>query len=75
MLREIYRGRLWAARPIRVIEDAGDLLASWCPKGTVRAAPVTPPSRPDPEERGERVAQLFARGDWDMGTHVWTCRP
>lgn len=71
VLRELYRGRLWAARPVRVIEDGGDRLALWCPKGTVRQVPATPPSRADPEERSERVAQLFDRGDWEMAAHVW----
>jgi hypothetical protein len=71
VLREVFRGKLWAVRPLRVIEDAGDSLALWCPRGTVRRVPITPACRPDPPSRGERAAQALELGDWDLASHVW----
>lgn len=69
--REFWQGRLWAARPLTVVEDAGDRLLLWIPRGTVRKVPVTPPSRPDPPVRKDRVIENLARCDWTMGDHVW----
>lgn len=69
--REFWQGRLWAARPLTVVEDTGDRLLLWIPQGTVRKVPVTPPSRPDPPVRKDRVIENLARCDWTMGEHVW----
>jgi protein associated with RNAse G/E len=69
--REFWQGRLWAARPLTVVEDAGDRLLLWIPRGTVRKVPVTPPNRPDPPVRKDRVIENLARCDWAMGEHVW----
>ena len=42
VLQDVYEDKLWAARPVIVVEDSADLLALWCPQGTVRKVPVTP---------------------------------
>ena len=71
VIQELWRGRLWAARPVTVVHDAGDALALWCPKGTVRKVPVMPPSRTPPASRPEWFADLFIRCDWDLADSVW----
>lgn len=69
--QEFWRGRLWAARPLTVVEDSGDRLVLWIPQGTVRKVPVTPPDRPDPPVRKDRVIANLDRCDWVLGEHVW----
>jgi len=78
---EVWGGRVWAARPLSVVEDTGDRLLLWIPRGTMRKVPATPPGRPDPATRRERVIENLARGDWvhvdhewDMD-HLWLLRP
>jgi protein associated with RNAse G/E len=69
--QEFWRGRLWAARPLTVVEDTGDRLVLWIPQGTVRKVPVTPPDRPDPPVRKDKVIANLDRCDWVLGEHVW----
>lgn len=69
--QEFWRGRLWAARPLTVVEDTGDRLLLWIPQGTVRKVPHTPPGRDDPPVRKDRVIANLDRGDWVLGDHVW----
>jgi hypothetical protein len=69
--QEFWRGRMWAARPLTVVEDSEDRLLLWIPKGTRRKVPATPPGRPDPPVRKDRVIENLAHGDWDMADHVW----
>jgi len=69
--QEVWRGRVWAARPLTVVEDADDRLLLWLPKGTVRQVPITPPTRVDPATREARAIENLARGDWAHGEHVW----
>ena len=45
VLQDVYEGKLWAARPVIVVEDSADLLALWCPQGTVRKVPIAPQRR------------------------------
>lgn len=71
VLQEVWRGRLWAARPMIVAEDRGDLLALWYPKGTVLRAPTTPPGRPRPENRGERLCACLHSGEWVFAELEW----
>jgi hypothetical protein len=70
VLRDVFAGRLWAARPVIVVEDGDDLLALWCPKGTVRKVPV-PASMPDGMTRGEWLAQALSRLDWPLEDAPW----
>jgi hypothetical protein len=71
VLQEVWRDRLWAARPMRVVEDTDERLVLWCPKGTVRKVPATPPTRERSPLRSERVGELMARCDWDHVDSEW----
>jgi hypothetical protein len=63
VLQEIWRGRVWAARPMRVVRD-DDLVALWFPRGTRWRAPTTPPTRPREATRAERFVTSLGLGDW-----------
>jgi hypothetical protein len=69
--KEVWAGRVWAARPLVVVEDTPERMLLWIPQGTVRKVPVTPPSRSDPATRERRIIENLARRDWVMGEHVW----
>jgi hypothetical protein len=69
--QEVWRGRVWAARPLVVVEDSDERLLLWLPRGTVRKVPVTPPGRRDPESRAERIIENLERCDWTYGDHTW----
>jgi hypothetical protein len=71
VIQEVWEGMLWAARPVIVVEDREGFLAVWCPKGTRRKVPTTPPTRPTEETRGERLATCLARRDWVLVDHEW----
>jgi hypothetical protein len=71
VIQEIWRDRLWAARPVTVVNDADDALLLWCPKGTVRKVPVTPAGRTPPPSRPEWFADLLIGCDWDLADSVW----
>lgn len=69
--QEIWAGRVWAARPLVVVEDRPDQLLLWIPHGTVRKVPMTPPGRTDPGERTARIIELLEVCDWIHVDHVW----
>ena len=71
VVQELFDGRLWAARPVVVVDDVEDRLVLWCPKRTVRKVPVTPPSRPEADTRGERMARSLENGDWLFSDSAW----
>ncbi|MEX1103331.1 MAG: DUF402 domain-containing protein, partial [Dehalococcoidia bacterium] len=71
LLQEIWRGRVWSARPMRVVEDDGDRAALWFPKGTLWMAPTTPPYRPRAGTRGERLMASLELGDWVHAEFPW----
>ncbi len=68
---EVWNGKLWATRPVRVVEDRPDLLVVWCPQGTVRKVPTPPPGHVPASTRGERLASCLAREEWVLVDHVW----
>lgn len=68
---EHWQGRLWAARPLTVVEDVPDRLLLWLPHGTVRRVPATPVHRPSADHRKDRVIANLAHRDWEAGEHVW----
>ena len=70
-LQEIWRGRVWAARPMRVVRDEGDSVALWFPHGTAWKAPTNSPERPASDDRGERLASCAALGDWVFRDLEW----
>ena len=71
VLQDVYKGKLWAARPVIVVEDSADLLALWCPLGTIRKVPVAPGSIPAGMSRGEWLASALARLDWPLEDAAW----
>ena len=40
--REVFRGKIWAARPMVCVRDDDDLTVFWLPRGTVWRKPVRP---------------------------------
>ncbi len=71
VLQEVWRGRLWSARPLRVIEDRGDFVVLWCPRGTEWKTATTPPTRPRAPTRAERFVLSLTRCDWVLGDFNW----
>ncbi len=64
LLQEVWKGRLWSARPMIVVEDRSDYLALWYPTGTTWKAPSTPPTRVRASTRTERIMSNLAKRDW-----------
>lgn len=71
VLHEVWRERVWAARPMTVARDDGDTVALWFPKGTRWKAPTTPPARERAPSRGDRLASCAALGDWTFVDAEW----
>jgi len=71
VLQEVWRDRVWAARPMRVVRDEGDFVALWMPRGTRWKAPTTPPTREHNGDRGMRLAECAALGDWVFRDTEW----
>src|SRR3954452_11051004 len=71
VLQDVYGGKLWAARPVIVVEDSTDMLALWCPEGTVRKVPSTASSIPPGLTRGEWLARALARLEWPLIDSPW----
>lgn len=71
VLQEVWRGKLWAARPLIVVDDSDDRMALWCPLGTVRKVPAPPPSRQRPATRTEHLVAALTLGDWGYEDHTW----
>lgn len=72
--QEVWKDRVWAARPFTVVEDDGERLLLWMPRGTRRKVPMTPPSRRDPATLDDRIIELLARRDWVYVDHLWLRR-
>lgn len=71
VVQEVWGGKVWAARPHRVVRDEGDFAVLWFPRGTRWKAPTTPPGRPREENRGERLATCALSGEWVFRDAVW----
>lgn len=71
VLQEVWRGRLWSARPMTVVRDDGECVALWCPKGTRWKTATTPPTRPRAPTRAERFVANLTRCDWVLGDFTW----
>jgi hypothetical protein len=69
--QEVWRDRVWAARPLTVVEDEPERLLLWLPFGTRRKIPITPPGRPDPPTLEERAIENLHHGDWCYGDDEW----
>lgn len=69
--QEVWRGRLWATRPLVVVEDSTERTLLWIPFGTMRKIPVTPPERDDPPDIHARTIASLHHTDWVLGDHAW----
>ncbi len=56
---------------MRVVRDEGDTVALWMPRGTRWKAPTTPPTRGRNGDRGVRLAECAALGDWVFRDLEW----
>jgi predicted RNA-binding protein associated with RNAse of E/G family len=66
VMQDVWRGRLWSARPMIVVRDTDEYVALWMPKGTLWRSSTTPATRPRPEERSERILSCLEQCDWVM---------
>ena len=64
VLQEVWRDRVWAARPMRVVRDDGDFVALWFPRGTRWQAPIDVRGGEWDGDRGPRLAECAATGRW-----------
>jgi Protein of unknown function (DUF402) len=71
VLQEVWRERVWGARPMQVVRDEGDFVALWFPRGTRWMAPIDDPSRDWDGDRGERLAECAATGRWAHRKLAW----
>ena len=71
VVQEVWRDRVWGARPMRVVDDAADRVALWFPRGTRWMAPIDDPSREWDGDRGERLAACAAAGTWTHRELAW----
>jgi Protein of unknown function (DUF402) len=71
LVQEVWRERVWAARPVRVVRDDGDFVALWFPRGTRWKAPTSDPHRPWLEDRGGRLAECAVSGEWVFRDAEW----
>jgi predicted RNA-binding protein associated with RNAse of E/G family len=64
VLREIWDGKIWSARPVIVVQDRPDLTALYLPQGTSVRLPVT--------LKGERTTpHNRARAEWILKEELW----
>lgn len=71
VLQEIWRERVWGARPMRVVRDDPELVALWFPRGTRWMTPTDDPDRDWNGDRGERLAECASSGRWKHRELVW----
>ena len=71
VVQEVWRDRVWSARPMIVAQDDGDLIALWFPKGTAWKRPVPPSTHPSARDRGERLARCLVKGEWVFVDTEW----
>jgi Protein of unknown function (DUF402) len=71
VLQEVWRDRVWAARPVRVVRDREGLVALWFPRRTWWKAPTTPPEREPERTRRERLANAAQHRDWVFRDAKW----
>jgi hypothetical protein len=70
--QETWGGRLWAARPLTVVEDSPEALWLWMPAGCVRKVPDGAPLDPQyPASRKDRIVADLRRGNWQYMDHAW----
>jgi len=71
LIQEVWREHVWAARPMRVVEDSDELVVLWFPRGTRWQAPTAPAGRAREPTRGERQATSLVLGEWTFRELEW----
>lgn len=71
LVQEVWRGRVWSARPMTVVADWGDTVMLWMPPGTEWRAP-TVGDRGRGLSRGERTALCLETCQWGYVERSWT---
>jgi hypothetical protein len=71
LVQEVWNDRVWAARPVRVVEETEQASVLWFPLGTAWQAPTSPPSRPPAPTRAERLSSAIALEDWVFVESRW----
>jgi hypothetical protein len=71
LVHEVWDDRIWAARPMSVVADDGEFLVLWFPKGTIWKRPIPPPTHPETDDRGTRLATCLVKGEWIFEDAVW----
>lgn len=70
VVQEVWRERVWAARPMTVVDDDGDLVVLWFPKGTTWKRPTAERQIAN-ESRGMRLARCLSVGEWVFEDARW----
>jgi hypothetical protein len=71
VLEEVWRGKLWSARPVRVVEDRTDLITLWCPEGTPVKGPVALWRSIDRSAGPAYFVSMLTHQDWTFDDFVW----
>jgi predicted RNA-binding protein associated with RNAse of E/G family len=71
VVQEVWDGRVWAARPMSVVDDDGDFVALWFPKGTIWKRPTSTSPQLADETRGTRLARCLSSGEWVFEDAEW----
>lgn len=70
LVQEVWNGRVWSARPMRVVGADDDVLALWMPQGTPWRAPDAPVGT-HAMSRAEAIAWCLQNNSWDYLDRVW----
>lgn len=62
ILREVNKGRVWAVRPVTVVEDSADRIATYMAPGTIWKRPVSASGEP----------LRLQSPEWDLADVPWT---
>jgi uncharacterized protein DUF402 len=62
LLREVWQGRVWTARPVIVVEDSDQVIALHIAEGSIWKRPFGTNGSP----------KRIPVGDWRLGDEVWT---
>lgn len=66
--REVWRGKVWTARPVTVVQDASDLVALYLCSGTRWKMPVPLDGSTD---RAKLFYCLLPTGNWQLVDTTW----
>lgn len=67
LVQEVWRGRVWAARPMRLVAETEEQTVLWFPHGTRWRGPNTGNDGP----RAPRHARALAARDWTFRENEW----